>query len=154
MSGNMARNKGQRGEREVIALLQPVIDKAYGEAGMEAPVLKRNLMQTQDGGFDIVGLNWMALEVKYQEAENLTAWWAQATRQAMVKGTLVKDPVLIWRKNGAKWRVKMLAPVAIGDRVKVRMPVVISVEDFLVWLYYRLKNVLVTVDGGMTEDKI
>lgn len=82
MAGNMSRNKGQRGEREVIQLLQPIVDKLYLEAHMDGPKLRRNLMQSQDGGFDVAGLEWLALEVKFQEIENTTGWWKQTCKQA------------------------------------------------------------------------
>lgn len=84
MSGNMSRNKGQRGEREVIKLLQPTVSRVYVEAGFPMPELTRNLSQSREGGFDISGLDWLALEVKYQETENVKGWWEQACRQAGV----------------------------------------------------------------------
>lgn len=84
MSGNMSRNKGQRGEREVVKLLQPIINRVYGSRAVEPPQLERNLMQSHKGGFDIVGLEWMALEVKYQESANLNGWWKQTLDQARV----------------------------------------------------------------------
>jgi hypothetical protein len=78
----MARNKGQRGEREVIAVLQPIVNRVYLKYSFEPPLLKRNLLQTREGGFDIMGLEWMALEVKYQEHENVNGWWRQTCKQA------------------------------------------------------------------------
>lgn len=84
MGGNFSRNKGQRGEREVIKLLQPTVSKVYMEAGFPSLELTRNLSQSQNGGFDIAGLDWLALEVKYQETENVKGWWEQACRQAGV----------------------------------------------------------------------
>lgn len=84
MGGLMSRNKGQRGEREVIALLQPTVDRLYVQAGYPTPILARNLSQSREGGFDIAGLEWLAIEVKYQENENVKGWWEQACRQAGV----------------------------------------------------------------------
>ena len=80
--GNMARMKGQRGELEVVKLLQPTVTSCYMMKGLEVPQLARNLSQTRDGGFDIAGLEWMALEVKRQETLNVKAWWEQTCRQA------------------------------------------------------------------------
>jgi hypothetical protein len=158
MSGNMSRNKGQRGEREVIKLLQPIIDKAYKECGIEAAVLERNLMQSNKGGFDIVGLEWLALEVKFQEAEKLNDWWQQCVTQASRPvdngdGTKVwkrvKEPVLIYRKSRAAWNVMMLGNLEMPDGgVKLKTPVIVSLETFKVWLYHRILNGL---RSSMTE---
>ena len=67
MSGNMSRNKGQRGERAVAKLLMDATKELYEELGIEQPEFKRNLMQTQNGGYDLVGLDYLAIEVKWQE---------------------------------------------------------------------------------------
>lgn len=92
MGGAMSRNKGQRGEREVIKLLQPTVTRCYMEKGLDVPSLERNLMQSRAGGFDIVGLEWMALEVKRQEVLNVNLWWKQTCAQA---GTdLLGQPLL------------------------------------------------------------
>ena len=77
MSGGFSREKGKRAEREVVKLLQPVVTKVYQEAGKEIPLLERNLMQSHKGGHDIVGLEWMALEVKHHETLQISQWWEQ-----------------------------------------------------------------------------
>lgn len=134
MAGLMSRNKGKRGEREVIRLIQPVVNEVYQSLGLEPPVLERNLMQSHKGGFDLVGLDWLALEVKYQEQTQLTAWWEQCKRQAGKD----REPVLFHRKNNAKWRVRMVGTLDAGSR-RVRCPVDISVEAFLAYLRIRLE---------------
>ena len=63
MSKSFARDKGQRAERAAVALLQPIVDKVYALAEVpeaDWPKLIRNLQQTQSGGFDIAGLEWLA----------------------------------------------------------------------------------------------
>ena len=85
-----SRQKGQRGEREVCKLLA---DKLGGE-------YKRNLMQTQDGGYDVLGLDGYAIEVKFQEKFQIEKWWKQTVEQA--EG---KIPVLFFRKSHECWRV-------------------------------------------------
>ena len=55
--GKASRQKGQRGEREVCQILAEHLGGEF----------KRNLMQTQEGGFDILGLDEYAIEVKFQE---------------------------------------------------------------------------------------
>jgi hypothetical protein len=137
MGGAMSRNKGKRGEREVIAMLQPVVSEVYEGYGMEAPKLQRNTLQSDGGGFDVVGLDWLALEVKYQETVKLDAWWAQTLAQA--KPT--QCPVLIYRQNKVKWKVCLFATLAAGPHQHT-VAAVISVEEFRTWFRARLTQEL------------
>ena len=135
--GGFARAKGQRGERAVVKLLQPIINSVYAEfelEGDQVPDLQRNQMQSHKGGYDIVGLDWLALEVKHQETLNLNSWWLQATTQAKDS----KIPVLIYKQNRVKWRVVMYGYLPVGgDWIDwPRTPVDITLEAFLV--YFRL----------------
>lgn len=101
--GKMARDKGARGEREVIDLLQPIVDTAYRAAGLEPPQLKRtSSMQADGGGCDVHGIDWLALEVKRCETLSLDAWWRQCLQQTK-PGQM---PVLVYRQNGRQWRVR------------------------------------------------
>lgn len=156
MGGNMSRDKGQRGEREVCALLQPVVNDVYGRLGVQpVPTLERNLMQSRSGGFDIAGLEWIALEVKRHETLNVQAWWSQTKEQA--KTTLVyggqkglragtahvrvqaREPVLLYRQNRGKWNVRMYGRLETSDGHFVKTPVTISLEAFLVWFSKELE---------------
>lgn len=137
MSGNRSRNKGQRGERQVIEMLQPVVNEVYSVHGREAPVLKRNTLQSDGGGSDIAGLPWLALEVKYQEQLSLNTWWAQCLEQA---GT-VRDPVLFYRRNKVAWGIMMYGMLGMpGARFTTR--VIVTPEDFLLWFRIRLSQEL------------
>jgi len=80
----------------------------------------------------------MALEVKYQQQENLNGWWRQCKDQAGVLGV---EPILFYRKNGAKWKVRMFGYLVSGD-VRVRTPVDIGVEGFLAYFRIRVKKEL------------
>lgn len=133
MSGTMARNKGKRGERGVIDLLQPVVNEVYELNDMEAPILKRNTLQSDDGGSDIAGLPWLALEVKYQEQENVNGWWRQTLEQAGQDGI----PVLVYRRNNAKWRVRMFGMLGTPG-CGYTVPVTVDIEHFLLWFRLRL----------------
>ena len=86
-----SRQKGQRGEREICHLLAEKLGGEY----------KRNLSQTQDGGYDVLGLEGFAIEVKFQETLSIERWWKQTVEQAG------KDrvPVLFFRKSRENWRV-------------------------------------------------
>lgn len=129
----MSRDKGKLGEREVIKLLQPVITQVYEAMDMEAPLLQRNLMQSDRGGFDIVGLEWMALEVKRREQLGIAEWWAQTLRQAGSD----KEPVLLYRRNNERWRACLYVDLRIGsDMHTVRAT--LDEAEFLVWFRRRL----------------
>ena len=158
MSGLMSRNKGKRAEREVVNLLQPIVNKVYAAAGKEAPSLERNLMQSHKGGHDIVGLEWMALEVKHQEALQVNAWWKQTEEQAkriVLVGELSAqptgqggnpprhpEPVLFFRKNNARWQVVVKVKLALGDGRHVSTHGTISLEAFLIWFEHKLGVVI------------
>lgn len=115
--GAMQRTKGAVGEREFASVLQEEVDKFT-----RGITMRRNLEQTQCGGFDIVGLPWLALEVKRQETLHLGQWWQQCLAQA---GGRV--PVLAYRQNRMPWRVRMLLD-AYGQDIVAEL----SIYDFLV----------------------
>ena len=101
-----SRSKGGRGEREVIALLQPIVDDVYRQAGKQPPQLQRNSMQANGlGGCDIVGLPWLAIECKRCETLQLDKWWQQCCSQAQ-KGAM---PVLVYRQSKQPWKVRLYA---------------------------------------------
>lgn len=127
----MSRNKGQRGEREFIALLQNVVDEVFGEEEYE---LKRNLSQTQDGGCDVHGLpeklDLISVEIKFQETLHIDKWWIQTLDQT----SLEKIPVLAFRQSRKKWRI-ITEGFLKGPYSCTRVEV--TLEDFLEW-YKRL----------------
>ena len=86
-----SRQKGQRGEREICKILA---EKLGGE-------FKRNLMQTAEGGYDVLGLDGWAIEVKFQETLSIEKWWKQTVEQS----SHTKKPVLFFRKSRTDWRV-------------------------------------------------
>ena len=131
--GKIARDKGARGEREVIDLLQPIVDTAYKAAGKEPPQLKRtSSMQADGGGCDVHGLPWLALEVKRCETLQIEAWWRQCCAQAQ-PGQLA---VLVWRQNGRTWRVRFTVQLALVFTTAV---VDVSMADFTAYFVELLK---------------
>ena len=142
MGGTMSRNKGQRSERQVIQLLQPVVIRVWewatgqGIVIGDAPILQRNTLQSDRGGFDIVGLDWLALEVKHQETLAVEKWWQQTVEQA----TNGKEPVLFYKQNNVKFRVRIWALVWIhGHGGHLDTVVEMSVESFLDYFEKRLR---------------
>ncbi len=90
-----SRSKGKRAELEIVTYLN-----TYGFD------VHRNLQQTQDGGYDILIADIVALEVKRSERSELPTWWKQAVRQAGDKYL----PALAHRKNGESWRYWVTEP--------------------------------------------
>lgn len=130
-----SRSKGQRAERQVIEILQPVVNKVYASLGIEAPSLERNLMQSMKGGFDVVGLEWMALEIKHQETFHVDTWWQQAKRQSKLDQT----PILFYKRNHSKWQVRMNISIQL-EKMKVNCPGDISLQSFLFWFELKVKQ--------------
>lgn len=136
MGGKSSQNKGKRGEREVIGLLQPVVTQVYAQFGYEGddiPQLQRNTLQSDRGGCDVHGLDWMALEIKRDESMSLSAMWAQAVRQAGMK----KHPILFYRRNNMPWKVRTIGLLGTNS-AGVTVAVDVSVEDFLKWFRVKL----------------
>ena len=129
--GNMSRDKGQRGERAVAKLLQPVIDKVKHDGDIQ---IVRNLDQTRDGGYDLKGVPWLAMEVKWQETLCVNTWWKQTIRQADDD----QVPVLIYKQNRKSWKVLMMGYVEIADGKRIKTRVQISLEAFLIWFEQKL----------------
>lgn len=144
MGGLSSMNKGKRAEREVVQLLQPVVDKVYREfyglrdartgVAIEPVKLQRNTLQSDGGGFDIIGLEWLALEVKFHETPQVETWWKQTVRQAK-EG---QEPCLVWRKSRVDWKVMMMGVLPAGDK-RVRCRIESRKKDWLLWVECRLR---------------
>lgn len=89
--GRMSRNKGAKGEREVVKLAE-----AHGFTGL----------RTRSGGGqvrgDIAGIPGVALEVKRQETLSIPAWMKQAEANC---GTDI--PAVAHRRNQEAWNVTL-----------------------------------------------
>lgn len=124
-----SRSKGQRGEREVVDLLQVVVDRVRAKLCLDPVVIQRNALQSHLGGADLHGLDGFAVEVKFVEQLAVNQWWAQTLRQA---DKLKAIPVLFYRASRQAWTCKVRVPVAAPDSL-VEMAVTITVEEFLQW---------------------
>lgn len=146
-SGINSRSKGIRGEQAITKMLQVVVDKVYLAMShlepanfTETPQLQRNTLQSDGGGYDIVGIDFLALEVKNAATLSLDAWWKQTTQQCGEE----QEPVLIYKAGRGTWRVQMMGEIPVGydDQVgerKVTCKVDISEDTFLIWFEARLK---------------
>jgi len=135
MAGVTSQNKGKRAERAVIQLLQPVVNECYSERGLEAPILQRNTLQSDRGGYDITGLDWIALEVKHQEQLAVEKWWEQTIKQAKHN----TEPVLFYKQNSVKFRVRLWGRIYVHGSHNHQWHVVeMSPESFLAYFRERI----------------
>lgn len=161
--GSLSIQKGKRAERSVASLLNPVLERVVQLVGCDPVALKRNLSQTQQGGFDLEGLPWIAIEIKHHKAVSLPAWWRQTCYQAgtdeggaPIVGRNVREPVLIWKQHGGKWNVRMIGRLEIEPGRRLRCVADVSFEAFLVWFEKRAevearKTLCVLEDPGLFE---
>lgn len=142
--GSLSIQKGKRAEREVANMLNPILVRLVESIQCDPVKLKRNLAQTQAGGFDLEGLPWIAIEIKHHQQVSLGSWWAQTCGQAgtdqggaPIVGRKVREPVLIWKKHGGKWNVRMLGRLEIEPGRRLRVVVDVAMEAFLAWFEKR-----------------
>ena len=135
-----AKAKGAAGELEAARLLV-----AWAQGIMPGATFTRNLEQVRGGGHDLLGLEWLAIEVKRQENVNLSGWWKQTIKQADAVGGV---PFLMWRQNRKSWAFRVRVPVAhYGPHhsgvqyLDVDMPLDQAKAWFQGELYYRIKEV-------------
>ena len=97
-----ALNKGKNGEREIkdrfIAIMEAV-ERNCGKEGVSAEV-KRNTLQSDRGGCDLVGVPLLSVEIKRCEVLDINDWWKQAERQAKEH----ELPVLLYRQSRRPWK--------------------------------------------------
>lgn len=142
MGGLSSKRKGAAAEREAARTLWAILEPVYSGLGREVPDIQRNLMQTREGGYDLVGLDWIALEVKRQERANVEAWWRQAVQQTG-PGQI---PVLMWRQNHQPWRYRVQVHVATG-RSWMWTHVDMEGDVFYGWLQKSVRERLISRSG-------
>lgn len=144
MSIKTWRQKGKKGEYEVLDMLQPIVDKVYDEMKLPRVELRRNTNQSgfnrdsttvEVSGFDVAGLDWLSLEIKRQEKLYVTGAWMQCKEAAASKwkgivlrkpdgmegaGEMIYErvPVLIWRMNREAWKVRMFGYLTCDGGLK------------------------------------
>lgn len=134
-----ARAKGATGEREVVHLLNGIIQRVVDSQEWSADVVKvamsciqRNQQQSAVGGQDLNGVFGMSVEIKRVEQINVEKWWEQCVSQA---GRNAEHPVLLYRKNHQPWRCVTLghAPLPGGRLSSLRVQ--FEEQPFTVWFY-------------------
>lgn len=134
-----ARAKGQTGEREVVHMLNGIIERVlqsqhWDEHTITAvrSCIQRNQNQSAVGGCDLNGVFGMAVEVKRQEILQIDAWWAQTLAQANRNNEL---PILLYRKNNQRWRCVTMGHAPLPQGLYGSMRVQMEEEPFRVWFY-------------------
>lgn len=137
MGGKASRDKGGRGEREAITVLQPIVDKVTEELGQPQFLLERNTKQRfAPKQYDLIGVPWVALEIKRHESlSGIEGWWRQV-QEATNKN---QTSVLMYRQNHQKWKFRIRVPVRVTDNVFVHMTVTTDTESFLCWFEQLLR---------------
>ena len=133
----MGRNKGARGEGEVIAFLQPIVDKVCEENGHPRFILRRNQDQRFAAKqYDLIGVPWVALEIKRVENQSgIGGWW----KQTLAATSENQIPVLIYRQNYRQWKVRMRVQV-LAVTTPILMTINVDIASFLIWFEQMLKQ--------------
>ena len=117
MTIKSARNKGVAAERELAKILGDRL----------GITLTRNLEQTRAGGFDLLGLDGYALEVKRCENVQISQWWSQAVRQA--GSDLI--PVLAYRQSRKPWSIVVSLAWLTGKDFPPTAIATITLDSFI-----------------------
>lgn len=109
---SIAAKKGAEGEREIVRMLQPVVTSIFENMGArpdQIPKLQRNKQQSDGGGYDIIGIPGLAIEVKNRARIDVDAWWQQTCKQCG------RDqlPILLY-KDKRVWRARILVVISVG----------------------------------------
>ena len=117
--GISQKRKGKAGEREFAKLLQEHLGVS----------VVRNLVQSRQGGADLIGLPGWAIEVKRAAMPKIQEWWQQTCSQAEVAG---ERPVLTYRLDRHSWRIVLaLRDVAAGfENAPLSMRIECDIEVF------------------------
>ncbi len=148
MAGLMSRNKGKRGEREAVNMLNDVIEQVLAsnsfpdeDVAIARSCIQRNQNQSAIGGHDLSGVFGMSVEIKRQEQLNLNAWWRQCVDQAERNKEV---PVLLYRQNNQPWRCITFGSVPLpGGRTgqcKIQIEEDAFKTWFYQWVYYKMRS--------------
>ena len=100
-----SRTKGASAERECARLIEEHL-------GIKA---ERHLVQTRNGGHDLLGVDGYAIEIKrYAKAGDAdkARWWTQAVQQAKAVNQI---PVVFFRLDRQPWKALVRMPGSYFD---------------------------------------
>jgi len=126
--GNMAKQKGKRGEHEFAEVLTKLLarDTSWDD--------NKIFVDSQANGGDIISIQGLSIEVKRQEALNCKTWWRQAQIQAdQVSGI----PIVAYRQNRRAWKVLMPAYLI---SVTIQGYMEVDLDVFGQWLLHFVRS--------------
>lgn len=145
-----ARSKGARGEREIVTLMNRIIDNVLASQTWDDVVIKtakaciqRNQAQSAVGGHDLNGVFGLSVEIKRVEVLAVDKWWEQCREQAIRNAEV---PVLLYRKNKNPWRCVTLGHAPLPGGRLSNMRVQFEEADFTVWFYQWVYYKMITGD--------
>jgi hypothetical protein len=137
--GINVRAKGANGEREVVRMLNGIIENLLSQQQWPADVvsnalkcIQRNQNQSAVGGSDLSGVFGLAIEIKRHENIQIEPWWKQCTEQAARNG---EHPVLLYRKNHQPWRCVTMGHAPLPGGRMSAMRVQFEEDSFTTWFY-------------------
>lgn len=125
--------KGKTGEREIKDAFIELMRKVEARVGMEgvSESVKRNTLQADRGGDDIVGIPLLSIEVKRQENLAINTWWQQCLANAKKQRA---QPVLIYRQNRKAWRVVTFTVLQQPKQLSMSwVRAELTFDDFMSW---------------------
>jgi len=138
-----SRNKGATKERWVANAMNDYFDNHCPHLNIK---MTRNLDQTRDGGYDILGLDEFAIEIKHyaKGCHHRKEWWDQVCTAASDH----QIPVLIYKYNYQPERVVVPIDWFFATQFEIPKPqlrehtAVMEFESFLWFLvcYLEMKN--------------
>lgn len=133
MNGAGRRQKGHNGEREVVRWLTELAAPVCHTVGSPVPLFERNINQSRDGGYDVKGLEWLAVEVKRVETEFQPKWWLQVIKSKEDR----QLACLLFRRNRMRWRAMVQIPTEIGGRL-ITFDATLDQVQFEAWFRWQL----------------
>lgn len=146
-----AKAKGYKGEVEAKAKFAFAMNQVETEllregftfpAGRPSLAVKRNMEQNA-GAHDIVGIPFIALEVKRHEREDVATWWRQTVKNAEKAAA---EPVLVWRATRRPWSCRTRGYVALNGEW-LSLDVDYPLDEYLT-LYAKAYRKYLTVGKG------
>jgi hypothetical protein len=130
------RQKGAEGEREVMKILNDIVQdvrvaKGLPKLATQDLPFQRNQNQTAVGGDDLTNPFKLSIEVKRQEQLSINTWWKQCLASACRSQGYA---ILIFRQSRKPWRVMLSANLPINrDKTIGPVRVEIDIETFRQW---------------------
>lgn len=140
-------NKGKTGEREVADTMNYCVFLAMQELGYSREeclkgmsTIQRNQIQTAIGGSDLTGCFGLSIEIKRQENLDISTWWKQCEASAKKDNEI---PVLIYRQNKQKWRVRTYVWVPLPNGHQMQTVGEFDWTTFKIWFQAWVKASLI-----------